>query len=82
MWKTRWFNKYFDGCFMWNVPFQLEQSSQAFPFGTAVVDAQIAGDSVYNLAYQDCFHSHFNWAVLENALKWTNMEPEQVKTKK
>ena len=45
-----------------------------------MVDSQIAGDSDYNKAYQDCFYSNFNWAVLENSLKWNNMEEEQVKT--
>ena len=52
--------------------------SHAFPFGSAIVDAQIAGDSEYNQKYQDCFYTHFNWAVHENAMKWKTMERNQV----
>ena len=57
---------------------QISQTSQAFPFGSAIVDAQIAGDSEYNAKYQDCFYTHFNWAVHENAMKWGRMEDTQV----
>ena len=58
---------------------QISQTSQAFPFGSAIVDAQIAGDSEYNVKYQDCFYTHFNWAVHENAMKWKQMEWSQVR---
>ena len=57
---------------------QLKQTSHAFAFGSAIVDAQIAGDDEYNLKYQDCFYTYFNWAVQEYNLKWNTMEPEQV----
>ena len=57
---------------------QLKQTSHAFAFGSAIVDAQIAGDDEYNLKYQDCFYTYFNWAVQEYNLKWNTMEPVQV----
>ena len=58
---------------------QMMQTSHAFPFGSAIVDAQIAGDSDYNRKYQDCFYANFNWAVHENAMKWPQMEWTQVR---
>ena len=57
---------------------QLSQTKLAFPFGSAIVDSQIAGDSDYNKKYQDTYYGHFNWAVHENAMKWQSMEPVQV----
>ena len=61
-----------------SIQVNLRQESHAFPFGSAIVDAQIAGDSDYNQRYQDTFYGNFNWAVHENAMKWQTMEPVQV----
>ena len=58
--------------------FQIYQTSHDFPFGSAIVNYVIAGESDYDRKYQDCFYAHFNWAVSEGAMKWHVMEEEQV----
>ncbi|KAK6183207.1 hypothetical protein SNE40_010732 [Patella caerulea] len=56
------------------VNIQITQKKKAFPFGTAI------NMGVYNhgnTKYRDFIHKHFNWGVLENALKWDLIEPKQ-----
>ncbi|OWF48072.1 uncharacterized protein LOC110453564 [Mizuhopecten yessoensis] len=51
---------------------ELNQTKSAFAFGTA-----INADAIHDPAqkgYQDFFYNNFEWAVLENALKWRLME--------
>lgn len=50
---------------------------KSFPFGTAV-NAWKYNDNVAGGKYRDFIHMHFNWAVLENSLKWTQLEPQRV----
>ena len=50
----------------------------AFPFGTAMQANLVSDTSGTYQAYQDFFYNNFNYAVLENALKWKQMEPNQV----
>ena len=50
----------------------------AFSFGTAMQAALVSDTSGTYQAYQDFFYNNFNYAVLENALKWKQMEPNQV----
>ncbi len=38
----------------------------------------ISDNSGANQAYQDFFYNNFNWAVLENKLKWKQMEVNEV----
>ena len=52
----------------------------AFPFGTAMQANLVSDTSGIYQAYQDFFFNNFNYAVLENALKWKQMEPNQVST--
>ena len=55
---------------------QLVQKRHKFGFGSAVGATQIVDPAYKN--YQDCFHDNFDWAVLENALKWGMMERHKV----
>jgi len=52
--------------------FQIKQTKSKFAFGTAVKASYIT-DSTHK-AYQDFIYNNFEWAVLENALKWRLME--------
>ncbi|XP_046557886.1 endo-1,4-beta-xylanase 1-like isoform X1 [Haliotis rubra] len=54
---------------------EVQEMTGLFAFGSAVnagafVDPRFKG-------YQDYFYKNFNWAVIENDLKWTNMEPQR-----
>ena len=51
---------------------------QSFPFGTAVRSSELSDTSGVYQAYQDFFFNNFNYAVLENKLKWKQMESNQV----
>ncbi|KAK3598373.1 hypothetical protein CHS0354_034546 [Potamilus streckersoni] len=54
---------------------EIIQTKNAFPFGTAVAaDELLTGDG----RYRDFIYQKFNWAVLENALKWQQMEGDRV----
>ncbi|KAL3873940.1 hypothetical protein ACJMK2_037017 [Sinanodonta woodiana] len=54
------------------IQIEVVQIKHAFPFGTAVAATELlTGDT----RYRDFIYKHFNWAVLENALKWQVMEP-------
>ncbi|KAK3598375.1 hypothetical protein CHS0354_034548 [Potamilus streckersoni] len=56
------------------VQIEVIQTKHAFPFGTAVAaDLLLTGDA----RYRDFIYQHFNWAVLENALKWQQMEGQR-----
>ena len=63
---------------MINFPLQFEMLKHAFPFGTAMQANLVSDTSGIYQAYQDFFYNNFNYAVLENALKWRQMEPNQV----
>ncbi|XP_046549759.1 endo-1,4-beta-xylanase 2-like [Haliotis rubra] len=54
---------------------EVHQTSSEFGWGSAV-DANDITDSQHK-KYQDYFYDNFEWAVLENALKWYSMEPSQ-----
>lgn len=51
---------------------ELIQTSHEFPFGSAVQADAIVNSSFSK--YQQVFYDNFNWAVLENALKWRKIE--------
>ncbi|KAK3598372.1 hypothetical protein CHS0354_034545 [Potamilus streckersoni] len=54
---------------------EVVQMKHSFPFGTAVAATELlTGDT----RYKNFIYKHFNWAVLENALKWQQMEPTRV----
>ena len=58
---------------------QVLQNRHAFAFGSAVGATEIVDTTDPALQkYQDFFYNHFEWAVLENALKWRIMERTQV----
>ena len=57
---------------------QLDHFHHDFPFGTAVKALLIAGTTERDQKYQQTFYDNFNWAVLENSLKWRQMEPNKV----
>lgn len=62
---------------MWaSILLQVQQTKKSFPFGTAINSWQYVDASKQK--YRDFIHQHFNWAVLENALKWDQLEPNQV----
>ncbi|XP_071111510.1 uncharacterized protein [Haliotis cracherodii] len=54
---------------------EVHQTSSEFGWGSAV-DANDITDSQHK-KYQDYFYDNFEWAVLENALKWYSMEQNQ-----
>lgn len=56
---------------------QLVQKKRAFAFGTAV-SASYMTDPLQK-TYQDFVYNNFEWAVLENALKWRQMEWTEVR---
>eukprot|EP00916_Digyalum_oweni_P025784 GHVL01042459.1.p1 GENE.GHVL01042459.1~~GHVL01042459.1.p1 ORF type:complete len:571 (+),score=13.98 GHVL01042459.1:38-1750(+) len=57
------------------VQIRILQKTKAFPFGTCVNSWKYIDPS--QTKYQDFIHKHFNWAVLENALKWGQLERNQ-----
>ncbi|KAL6848229.1 hypothetical protein ACP4OV_022357 [Aristida adscensionis] len=48
------------------------QVQNSFPIGSCITKA-----GIQNPAYVDFFTKHFDWAVLENELKWYHTEPVQ-----
>ncbi|KAK7099607.1 uncharacterized protein [Littorina saxatilis] len=52
------------------------QTKKSFPFGTAVSAYQYNRNAAGG-KYRDFIHTHFNWAVPENALKWPAIEPQR-----
>ncbi|XP_060079695.1 uncharacterized protein LOC132559101 [Ylistrum balloti] len=54
---------------------EIQQTKSKFAFGS-VVEANKIVDSSYH-AYQQFFYDNFEWSVLENALKWRQMEWSQ-----
>ncbi|XP_052790638.1 anti-sigma-I factor RsgI6-like [Mya arenaria] len=54
---------------------ELVQQKHKFGFGSAVGARQIVDPALAR--YQQVFYQNFEWAVLENALKWTQMERTQ-----
>ena len=58
--------------------FQYDLVRHDFPFGTCVKALLIVGDTESDQKYQQTFYDNFNFAVLENSLKWRQMEPNQV----
>ena len=59
-----------------SLSYQVVQKRHDFAFGSAVGATQIVDPTLKG--YQDCFYDNFEWAVLENALKWKQMEPHRV----
>ena len=59
---------------------QFELKKHGFSFGTAVKAEYISDTSGQYQEYQEFFYDLFNMAVLENALKWKQMEWVQVRT--
>ncbi|PVD25617.1 hypothetical protein C0Q70_13276 [Pomacea canaliculata] len=58
-----------------DVRIEVKQTKKSFPFGSAV-SAYKYTDSAQQ-KYRDWIHTHLNWAVIENALKWDFLEPTQ-----
>eukprot|EP00105_Crassostrea_gigas_P010616 XP_011425963.1 PREDICTED: uncharacterized protein LOC105327293 isoform X1 [Crassostrea gigas] len=54
------------------ISIELVQKKRAFAFGTAVSASYMTDQS--QRTYQDFVYNNFEWAVLENALKWRQME--------
>lgn len=52
-----------------NVPLTIQQTSHAFPFGSAISRAFLN-----NPTWQQQFKAHFNYAVFENETKWYSNE--------
>lgn len=53
----------------------------AFPFGTAVVTPIMTNNNGgSDQKYREFIYDHFNWAVVENALKWRQLEYSEVGT--
>ncbi|ELU09096.1 hypothetical protein CAPTEDRAFT_156122 [Capitella teleta] len=55
----------------------VEQKSHSFPLGSCVAASKFTSDDVQGAAYREFFFENFNWATLENAMKWRFMEPVQ-----
>ena len=55
----------------------LSEYKVGFPFGTAVKANLIVDNSVENKKYSDFVVNNFNYAVIENALKWPQWEPQR-----
>ncbi|XP_060559071.1 uncharacterized protein LOC132719318 [Ruditapes philippinarum] len=55
-----------------SVDIELKQTKMEFAFGSAVSATKIVDHSLS--AYQKTFYDNFEWGVLENALKWRQME--------
>ena len=53
-------------------------SETCFSFGSVVRAELISDISAVYQAYQDFFCNNFNYAVIENQLKWKQMEDVQV----
>lgn len=58
--------------------FQLKQTKMEFAFGSAVSATKIVASDPADQAYQQAFYHNFEWGVLENALKWDQMEHTKV----
>ncbi|XP_022345335.2 anti-sigma-I factor RsgI6-like [Crassostrea virginica] len=61
-----------DGVNAHGISVELVQKKRAFAFGTAVGATQMTDNT--HKTYQDFVYKNFEWAVLENALKWRQME--------
>ncbi|KAK7506841.1 hypothetical protein BaRGS_00001692, partial [Batillaria attramentaria] len=57
-----------------DVDIHIVQTSQSFPWGTAV-NVYKYNENAAHGKYRDFIHKHFTWAVPENALKWPSIEP-------
>lgn len=66
-------------CILFCVSLQIQQKKSLFAFGTAVAASLIVDPS--KKAYQDYFYNTFEWAVMENAMKWHEMERNEVRQK-
>ena len=56
----------------------MRQTKQAFPFGSTVAAHRMTDSGESNQKYQQFFYDMFNWGVIENAMKWQEMERNQV----
>ena len=61
---------------------QVEQTRHEFAFGSAIQADLISGTDARALGYQTVFYNMFEWAVIENALKWRQMEWNRVRKMK
>ena len=59
---------------------QVRQISHGFPFGSAVNADFMSGTDTQSMRYKTVFYDHFNYATIENALKWRQMEWTKVNT--
>ncbi|XP_025104680.1 LOW QUALITY PROTEIN: uncharacterized protein LOC112570470 [Pomacea canaliculata] len=53
----------------------INQTKKSFPFGSAINSWKYVDPNLQK--YRDWIHANLNWAVLENALKWEQLEPTQ-----
>ena len=49
-----------------------------FAFGSAAKENQMIGTDEDSQKYRQCYFENFQWAVFENAHKWTQMERNRV----
>ncbi len=61
------------------VQVNIQQQRHAFPFGTAISRKAFNGDMAASDVekYLDTLETYFNAGVVENAMKWKNIEPEK-----
>ncbi|XP_033754712.1 endo-1,4-beta-xylanase 1-like [Pecten maximus] len=55
---------------------EIQQTRSKFAFGSAVSATKIVDSSQH--AYQQFFYDNFEWSVLENALKWRQIESDSI----
>lgn len=61
-----------NGCVLPSQSVKVQQISSSFPLGSC-----INRRGLYDPGYVKFFLDHFNWAVFENELKWSWIEPDQ-----
>ncbi|XP_025104677.1 uncharacterized protein LOC112570466 [Pomacea canaliculata] len=58
-----------------DVRIEVKQTKKSFPFGSAISSWKYVDSAQQK--YRDWIHTHLNWGVLENGLKWDFLEPTQ-----
>ena len=61
-----------------DVEIDISLKRHKFGFGTAIVADRVSGTSDQDRRYQEVLYDNFEWAVFENAMKWRQMEWDQV----
>ncbi|MGB7345893.1 MAG: endo-1,4-beta-xylanase [Pirellulaceae bacterium] len=71
-----------DGQPMSGVAVQIELQRHAFDFGSAVSVDMLQDEGAQQDRYREMFLKHFNLAVIENGLKWSNWDGDPSKQQK